>query len=40
MEQAEAAEELGVRDEAAPTLAGEGGAKEGGWLRRQAEEDL
>jgi hypothetical protein len=37
---AEAAEEAGVRDEAAPVFADEGGTGEGGRERRQAEEDL
>jgi hypothetical protein len=37
---AEAALELGVGDEAAPTLADEGGPGEGGRARRQAEENL
>uniref|UniRef100_A0A0E0QW31 Uncharacterized protein n=1 Tax=Oryza rufipogon TaxID=4529 RepID=A0A0E0QW31_ORYRU len=37
---AEAAEEAVVGDEAAPALADEGGAREGGRLRREAEEDL
>jgi hypothetical protein len=37
---AEAAEEAGIRDEAAPAFADEGGAGEGGRQRRQAEEDL
>lgn len=37
---AEAAEEAGVGGDAAPALADEGGAWEGGWLRREAEEDL
>jgi hypothetical protein len=37
---AEEAEELGVGDEASPALADGGGAKEGGRLRREAEEDL
>jgi hypothetical protein len=36
----EAAEELGVGDETAPTPADGGGAGEGGRLRGQAEEDL
>jgi hypothetical protein len=37
---AEAAEEAGVRENAAPTLADEGGARERAWHRREAEEDL
>jgi hypothetical protein len=37
---AEAAEERGVGDEAAPALADEGGAGEGGRERREADEDL
>jgi hypothetical protein len=37
---AEAAEEAGVADKTAPALAGEGGAREGGGLRGEAEEDL
>jgi hypothetical protein len=37
---AEAVEELGVADEAAPAPADEGGAGEGGRERRQAEQDL
>uniref|UniRef100_A0A0D9X0D0 DUF834 domain-containing protein n=1 Tax=Leersia perrieri TaxID=77586 RepID=A0A0D9X0D0_9ORYZ len=36
----EAAEEGRVGDEAAPLLAGEGGAREGGGLGREADEDL
>ena len=38
--EAEAAEEAGVGDEAAPALADGGCAGEGGGLRREAEEDL
>jgi hypothetical protein len=38
--EAEAAAEAGVGDEAAPSLADEGGAREGGGLRWKAEEDL
>jgi hypothetical protein len=37
---AKAAEEMGVRDEAAPPLADERGAREGGRQRREAPEDL
>ena len=37
---AEAAEERGVGDEAAPTLADAGGPGEGGRPRREAEENL
>ena len=37
---AESAEESGVRDEATPALADERGAREGGGLRGEAEEDL
>ena len=36
----EVAGEAGVRDEAEPTLGDEGGAREGGRIRREAEEDL
>jgi hypothetical protein len=36
----EAAEEPGVGDEASPVRADRGGAQQGGWLRREAEEDL
>lgn len=35
-----AGEELGVGEDAAPARADEGGAWEGGWLCREAEEDL
>jgi hypothetical protein len=37
---AEAAGESGVRDDAPPALADEGGAGERGRLRREAEEDF
>jgi hypothetical protein len=37
---AEAAEESGVGEDAAPGLASVGGAAEGGWLRRETEEYL
>lgn len=37
---AETFEELGVREDAAPECADEGGTREGGWLRRETEEDL
>jgi hypothetical protein len=37
---AEATEEPGVGDEASPVLADGVGAQEGGWPRREAEEDL
>lgn len=40
VECAEAADELGIGDEAAPALAYEGGAGEGGRPRREADEDL
>ena len=40
MAEAEAADEAGALDEAAPSLADEGGAREGGGLRGEAEEDL
>jgi hypothetical protein len=36
----ELAEEPGVGDEASPVLADRGGPQEGGWPRREAEEDL
>jgi hypothetical protein len=38
--EAKAAAEAGVGDEAAPSLADEGGAREGGGLQWKAEEDL
>jgi hypothetical protein len=38
--EAEATEEAGVRDEAAPALADDGGAGERGRLRGEAEKDL
>jgi len=37
---AEAAEELGVGEEASPAPADGGCARKGGWLRREADEDL
>uniref|UniRef100_A0A0E0JJY4 Uncharacterized protein n=1 Tax=Oryza punctata TaxID=4537 RepID=A0A0E0JJY4_ORYPU len=37
---AEATEEVGVGDEAAPLLADKGGVRDGGWLRGEVEEDL
>jgi hypothetical protein len=37
---AEAAEEAGDGDEDSPMLADGGGAQEGGWMRREAEDDL
>ncbi|KAG2564944.1 hypothetical protein PVAP13_7NG046067 [Panicum virgatum] len=40
VERGEAAQELGIVDEAGPALADEGGAGEGGRPRREAEEDL
>ena len=40
VERGEAAQELGIGDEAGPALADEGGAGEGGRPRREAEEDL
>ena len=38
--EAEAAGEFGVGDKAAPLLGDDGGAREGGGLRGEAEEDL
>lgn len=37
---AKAAEELGVGEDAVPACADEGGTGDGGWLGREAEEDL
>lgn len=37
---AKATEELVVGEDAAPARADKGGAREGGWLWREADEDL